>query len=193
MRETKPGPAGMNTEQEGSHLEWPDHTLHPHVPCRTLTISAYPSSVISLGSGMKSLAATKHHTCDTGNSCQEVGKLGARGFSGPLSSGSPAEDNSVISLQQCVLSHVRLCNPWTIAHQRDPVIKLTSQWGHYCLPALNRLPPLGLRRGWKMFSRPNRGEVWPLSKIQALRAFWDSTTAAVVSVLVCSMIPPIRP
>ena len=43
---------GMYREQESSHLEWPDHTLHPYVLCRIPAILAYPFSVISLGSGI---------------------------------------------------------------------------------------------------------------------------------------------
>ena len=43
---------GMYREQENSHLEWPDHTLHYYIPCTTLTILVHLSSAISLGSGM---------------------------------------------------------------------------------------------------------------------------------------------
>lgn len=30
--------AGMNVEQENSHLTWPDHTLRSYTPCMTFTI-----------------------------------------------------------------------------------------------------------------------------------------------------------
>ena len=33
---------GMYREQESSHLEWPDHMLHPYIPCRIPTILALP-------------------------------------------------------------------------------------------------------------------------------------------------------
>ena len=42
---------GMYGEQENSHPEWPDRTLHPYIPCRTLIVLVCPSSAISLESG----------------------------------------------------------------------------------------------------------------------------------------------
>ena len=59
---------GTNREQENSHPEWLNSTLHPCTPCTTLTILVHPSSVISLGSGMYRGTATRHHKCNTDNS-----------------------------------------------------------------------------------------------------------------------------
>ena len=58
----------MYREHKHSHLEWPDHTLHPYVPCMTFTILDYPSWVISLRSGMQRFTATKYHKCNTDTS-----------------------------------------------------------------------------------------------------------------------------
>ena len=39
----------MYREQDNSHLERPDHTLYPSIPCTTLTIWVRPSSAIPWG------------------------------------------------------------------------------------------------------------------------------------------------
>ena len=38
------GKGGMHREQQNSHPEWPDPSLHPYIPHRTLTIIVCPFS-----------------------------------------------------------------------------------------------------------------------------------------------------
>lgn len=42
-------------EREDNHLEWPDRTLQPHIPCTTLTVWVCPSPSIPLESGRGAL------------------------------------------------------------------------------------------------------------------------------------------
>ena len=47
------GGAGDGQRAENSHLEGPDHTLHPCLPCKTLAILVCPSSVTPLRSDVQ--------------------------------------------------------------------------------------------------------------------------------------------
>ena len=62
---------GVYREQENSHLEWPDHTLHHYMLCLTLTILAHPSPVISLRSGRWRVTATEYQNAIQAKAARE--------------------------------------------------------------------------------------------------------------------------
>ena len=162
----------MYREQESSHLEWPDHTLHPTYSAGSLQSWPTPFLWYRWGQAYRGtlLPNTTHTTQVT--AAKRRANFGARGFQVNFHPEVQVriQCHLTATMHAQSLSHVQLCNPWT--QQSNSLHSEVTTLAQ----SMNRLPPLRRRRGCKMVSRPNTGELWPLSQIQAVRTFWDNTT-----------------